>query len=73
MAGPSNIVIWRGITKHDLPVDRLLDQAKEHGLSSVVILGWKDGEPYFASSMADGGDVMWLMRNCEKQLLEVKP
>ena len=72
MAGPSNIVIWHGITKHDLPVDRLLDKAKEQGLSSVVILGWKDGEPYFASSMSDGGDVLWLMRNCERELLEVK-
>lgn len=70
--GPDNIVIWRGVTKHDLPVERLLDAAKTAGLEGVVILGWKDGEPYFASSMADGANVMWLMRTCEKKLLEVE-
>ena len=72
MSGPDNIVIWQGITRHDLPPDRLLEQAKGQ-VDSVVILGWdKDGELYFASSMADGGNVMWLMRKAEKALLEAE-
>ena len=72
MSGPDNIIIWHGITKHDLPVGRVLDAAKEKALESVVIMGWDaDGELYFASSMADGGNVLWLMRKCEQALLEV--
>ena len=69
--GPDNIVIWKGVTRHDLPPDRILDGAKKIGLSAVVVMGWKDGETYFASSMADSGNVMWLMRKCEKELLDV--
>jgi len=72
MSGPDNIVIWHGVTRHDLPVNRILDAAKEANLESVVIMGYQDGEFYFASSLADGGDVLWLMRNCEKRLLEIE-
>ena len=72
MSGPDNVVIWHGITKHDLPPERLLEAAKER-VDSVVIMGWdKGGELYFASSMADGGNVLWLMRMCEKRLLEIE-
>lgn len=72
MSGPDNIVIWRGVTKHDLPPDRVLENAKEK-LKSVVIMGWdQDDEIYFASSLADSGDVMWLMEWAKKKLLEVE-
>lgn len=72
MSGPDNIVIWRGVTKHDLPPDRVLENAKEK-LKSVVIMGWdQDGNIYFASSLADGADVMWLMEWAKKKLLEVE-
>lgn len=72
-AGPDNIIIWQGVTKHDLPPERILDAAKDAGLTSVVVMGWdKDGDEYFASSLADGGNVMWLMRRCEKMLLETE-
>lgn len=73
MTGPDNIVIWKGVTKHDLPPDRLLDSALGR-LDNLVIMGWdKEGELYFASSMADGGNVLWLMRLCERKLLEIEP
>lgn len=65
-----NIVIWKGVTFHDLPPDRLLEAAKGH-LDSVVILGWdKDGDIYFASSKADGGEVMWLIEFAKRALME---
>ena len=58
-----------GITKLDLPVDRVLDGAKDR-LESVVIIGYdKDGAEYFASSIADGGDVMWLLERCKLKLM----
>ena len=66
----SNIIPLGNITKLDQPVDRVLDGAKEI-LTGVIILGWThDGEAYFASTLADGGEVMWLLEKCKKDLLD---
>ena len=66
----SNIIPLGNITKLDQPVDRVLDGAKEQ-LTGVVILGWThDGGTYFASTMADGGEVIWLLEKCKKDLLD---
>lgn len=57
------------VTRLDLPVDRVLDQAKET-MDHVVVMGWdKDGELYFASTFADGGEILWLMEKCKEALL----
>lgn len=67
----NNIIQFTGITKLELPVDKVLDGAKEK-LKSVVILGWdKDDEMYFASTSSDGGDVLWLLEQCKLALLKV--
>ena len=61
------------VTRLDLPVDKVLEAAKE-SLEGVVLIGYdKDGELYFASTFADGAEVLWLMENCKKKLLEVDP
>jgi len=66
-----NVVNFTGITKLDLPPDRILEQAKGE-LEGVVIIGYdKDGKEYFASSYADGGTVLWLMERCKTKLLDV--
>lgn len=60
------------ITRLDLPPERILTAALESGLDGVAIVGWDaDGELYFASSMADGGEVLWLFELAKKKLLEV--
>ena len=60
------------ITRLDLPTDRVMDAAKEHCTDGVVVLGFDDdGDFYFASSIADGGSVLWLMELAKKQLLEI--
>ena len=67
----NNVVMFNGVTRLDLPADRILDQAKGQ-CASVLVIGWaNDGSTYFASSLADGGDVLWLLEGCKKQLLEV--
>jgi len=67
----SKVINFTGITKLDLPVDRVLDAAKET-LEGDVIMGWTtDGEEYFASTYADGGTVLWLVERMKKMLLEV--
>jgi hypothetical protein len=66
----SNIIALGNITKLDQPVDRVLEEAKEQ-LTGVIILGWThDGAAYFASTMADGGEVVWLLEKCKKDLLD---
>jgi hypothetical protein len=67
-SGMSKIIKFTGITKLDLPVDTVLDAAKET-LDGVVIM---DGEEYFASTYADGSTVLWLAERMKKMLLEVE-
>ena len=65
------VITLGGVTRLDLPPDRILEAA-EGALESVVLLGYtKDGEEYFASSLADGGDVLWLLERCKDKLFAV--
>lgn len=67
----NNVIPIGCVTRLDLPVDMVLDAAKDMGLDGVVILGYReDGEHYFASTYADGGNVLWLLEMCKKELLE---
>lgn len=60
------------LTRLDVPCERLLNAALESTLQKVVIVGVDSaGELYFASSMADGGDVLWWMEKAKKALLAV--
>ena len=59
------------VTRLDIPAERILNKAREADLKNVVVIGWaENGEFYFASSMADGGDVLWLLEMAKKKLLE---
>lgn len=59
------------ITKLDIPPERVLKGALEIELESVVIVGHtKDGE-YFASSIADGPEVLWMLERAKKAILEI--
>lgn len=58
------------VTRLDIPVERVLEQAKDN-LKDVVLVGWdKDGELYFASNKANGGEVLWLLEKAKKLLLD---
>lgn len=66
-----NVIPLGNITKLDLPPDRILDAAKGQ-MQGVVLLGWdEDGELYFASTYADGGEVLWLLEKAKQRLLEI--
>jgi hypothetical protein len=65
----SNIVYLQCVTSLDLPPDRLLESATGK-LKAVVIIGYdEDDNEYFASSIADGGTVIWLMEKMKLALL----
>ena len=66
----SNVVLFTGVTTLDLPCDQILEKAIGK-LDTVIILGYdKDENEYFASSVSDGAEVLWLMERMKKQLLE---
>lgn len=59
------------ITTLDLDPDRVLQKAIGR-MSRVVVIGIdKDGEEYFASSVADGGTVVWDMERAKLKLLRL--
>lgn len=65
-----DVVILNTVTRLDLPPDRILEAAQGR-LDSCLILGWdKEGQMFFASSYADGGEVLWLMEKAKKMLME---
>jgi hypothetical protein len=68
----SKVINLNNITHLDLPPDRILNEAIGN-MESVVILGYdKEENEYFASSIADGADVVWLLEKCKKYLLEIE-
>ena len=67
----SNVIPFNGITRLDIDPDLVIEQIRGR-LEGVVILGYnKNGEEYFASSYADGGDVLWLIERMKLALLTV--
>jgi hypothetical protein len=68
----AKVIRFPGITRLDLPPEQVLDAAREAGLESAVIIGFtKEGEEYFASSLADGADVLWLIERAKLKLLRI--
>ena len=51
----TNVIPLGNVTRLDIPTDTVLEQSKGICSEGVVIMGFDDdGEPYFASSIADG-------------------
>ena len=62
MSEPDNVVILPVVTRLNIPPDRVLNDALAADLDGVVVIGQrKDGSYYFSSSIADGGDALWLL------------
>ena len=66
-----DVIPLGNVTRIDLPADRVLSAATGK-LKRVVIMGWDlDGGEYFASSIADGADVLWLSERLKMRLMDV--
>lgn len=64
-----NVVTWPHPTKLDLPAERILNGALEVKMDQVVVIGFTDaGDWYFASSIADGANVIY---HCTKAIHEL--
>lgn len=67
-----DVVDFGGITRLPSDPQRVIEHASEAGLTNVVIIGYDaDGDEYFRSSDADGGDVLWLLERARLKLLSV--
>lgn len=67
----TKVIPFTGITKLDLPPDRILEAAQGK-LEGVIILGFDlEGDEHFASSYADAGTVIYLLERCKAELLKV--
>jgi len=61
-----------GETYQDLDTDKVLAGALGK-LNEVVIVGYEaDGSLYFASTRANGPDVLWLLKQAEQRLLAIE-
>lgn len=67
-----DVVILPVITRLDQPVERILDMAVKADLKGVVIVGYDaNGNEFFASSYASGGDALWHLQRASLKLLSV--
>ena len=67
-----NVIPLNNITTLNIPVDRILDEAKEHIPQHAIIIGWdNDGHLYLASSVADGPECLWLLELAKTALMEI--
>lgn len=65
----SNVVQFPGVTRLNLDPDITLESLKGK-LSGFVVAGYTpEGEEFFASTYADGGDALWLAERFKLQLL----
>lgn len=56
------VVYFDGMTKLDIPVERVLKWAAEQDLDKVLVIGWtKDGTLYAAGSTGKIGDNLHLV------------
>jgi hypothetical protein len=68
----SNVIDWPHETRLDISSEKVLTKAIEQQITDVIVIGRKpDGSEYFASAIADGGDVLWLLERMKRELLEI--
>lgn len=65
-----NVMPFTGTTTIDRPADMALREALTKDLDGCFVVGrTKDGQLYFASSICDGGDILWLWELVKAELL----
>ena len=68
----AQVIRLGAVTRHDIPAEVVLEAARAAGMRCVVVAGYDaDGEEYFASSIADGADVLWLLERMKLNLLTI--
>lgn len=67
-----NVEIIHMVSSVDIPPGRVLDRALAADLKDVVVIGTdKDGNFYFASSIAGAEPVVWLLERAKFKLMQI--
>ena len=67
-----NVIPIGGVTKLDIDPDAALEGCKGQ-LDGVIIIGIsKEGHLHFASSIADGAEILWYVEQFKAMLLELE-
>jgi len=66
----NNVITLPVITRLNLDPDRTLENLKGKLGGFVIAAFDKDGELFFSSTYADGGDALWLIEKFKQALLE---
>lgn len=65
-----NVITLPVVSRLNSDPSRVIEDAIKAELTDIVICGYtKDGVEYFASSIADGADVLWLLERLKFQLM----
>ena len=64
----SSVIEFPGITRLNIPADRVLRNALGQ-TDEVIVIG--DSGEYFASSVANGATVLWMLERAKMRLLQV--
>ena len=67
----SNVVVLKVETTLDLPLDHVLDGAREHALEDAIVIGWERGRKfYLASQTYDIGKLLVLLERAKSLLIQ---
>ena len=67
-----SITRFTGKTTLDIPAETILKGAIEEKITDAVVIGYDPkGDLYFASSNADGAEVLWLLQRAIHKLMHV--
>ena len=65
----NNVITLPVVTRLNLNADRTLENLIGK-LEGFILAGYdKEGNEFFSSTYADGGDALWLMERCKMALL----
>lgn len=66
------VTVLNTITRLNIPPEGIVAAHEERPLKSIVLIGWDENEEFcFASSLADGAEVLWLLELAKKKLLDI--
>jgi hypothetical protein len=66
----SNVVLLRVDTTLDLPLDRVLEGARQAELEDALVIGWEQGRKfYLASQTSDIGKLLVLLERAKALLV----
>lgn len=66
-----NVVLFTGLTRLDIPAQRVIERALTEDLDNVVVIGtWSNGDYYFAAPTADTGRILYHLERARNSIMK---